>query len=319
MEYLAKILTNNDKLFYYKSSVSSHFRVGFQIMKKSIFIAFIILFNCSLFAQIKGKTVDDQNQPIPFVNIQIENENIGTTSEENGTFIIHESGRNKNLVFTAIGYNKKIVKCIENLIVTLQTSEYQLNEVVIIKRLNTKEKEIGKTDNLTASAFDNGPKIDAKFFAYLPKYSKTRFIKQVAVQTDSKIDNVSFKIHFYGVDKNGFPAKELLRKNMIVSVSKGTKKTFFNVLDLNLQMPKNGIFVAFEKLIIDKNKLEKLIIDKNNNSQKTQTTYYPFVLYNYVARDFQFTYVGGKWNKQSKTDTDQLMIYEPAINLVLSN
>ena len=74
-----------------------------------------------------------------------------------------------------------------------------------------------------------------------------------------------------------------------------------------------------EKLIIEKNKLEKSIIDKNNGTIKIQKTYYPFVLCNYVERDFQFTFSGGKWNKQSRTVADKLMIYEPAINLVLSN
>ena len=279
----------------------------------------LLILNFCVFAQIKGKITDDKNQPIPFVNIQVENENIGTTSEENGTFIINESVKNKNLVFSAIGYQKQIAKAINNLTVTLQTSEYQLDEVVIVKKFGTKEKEIGKTDNVTATAFDNGPKIDAKFFPYLLKYSKTRFIKQIAIQTDSKLENANFKIHFYGVDKNGFPADELLHKNLILSVSNGTKKTFFNILDYNLQIHKNGIFVAFEKLIIEKNKLEKSIIDKNNGTIKIQKTYYPFVLCNYVERDFQFTFSGGKWNKQSRTVADKLMIYEPAINLVLSN
>ncbi|MBC7641736.1 MAG: carboxypeptidase-like regulatory domain-containing protein, partial [Flavobacterium sp.] len=251
-------------------------------MKKSFLLIFFLAINVSLFSQMKGKVIDDKNQPIPFVNIQIENENIGTTSEENGTFIIHELDKNKNLVFSAIGYQKQIAKATNDLIVTLQTSEYQLNEVVIVKKFGTKEKEIGKTDNITATAFDNGPKIDAKFFPYLPKYSKTRFIKQIAIQTDSKLDNANFKIHLYSVDKNGFPADELLHKNLILSVSNGIKKTFFNILDYNLQIPKNGIFVAFEKLIIEKNKLEKSIIDKNNGTIKIQKTYYPFVLCNYV-------------------------------------
>ncbi|WP_310560093.1 carboxypeptidase-like regulatory domain-containing protein, partial [Flavobacterium sp.] len=98
-------------------------------MIKRIFVLIFLFMNCSLFSQIKGKVVDEKNQAIPFVNIAIENENIGTTSEENGEFIINESDKNKNLIFSALGYDKKIIKASENLQVVLKTSEIQLDEV----------------------------------------------------------------------------------------------------------------------------------------------------------------------------------------------
>ena len=81
--------------------------------------------------------------------------------------------------------------------------------------------------------------------------------------------------------------------------------------------------VGFEKLIIEKNKLEKTTTDPNTNTTQTQRTYFPFVLYNSVARDFLFAYSGGKWIKQSKQNLDnpseKTLIYEPAINLILTN
>ena len=278
-----------------------------------------LISNYLIFAQVKGKIIDGNNNPIAYVNIQVEGENLGTTSEENGEFSINIQDKNKNLVFTTIGFDKKIVKANAANLVQLTPTEYQLNEVVIVKKFGTKLKEIGKTDNVVATVLDSGPKIDAKYFEYLPKYSKTKFIKQVAIQTDSKIEIASFKIHFFAVNSDGSPGKELLQKNYIVTVGLGIKKTFYNVNDLNLQMPKNGIFVAFEKLIIEKNKLEKTIKNKDNERFSVYKNYYPFVLYNYVAKDFQYTFSGGQWIKKSSDGTDKLMIYEPAINLVLSN
>jgi hypothetical protein len=51
--------------------------------------------------------------------------------------------------------------------------------------------------------------------------------------------------------------------------------------------------------------------------------YFPYVLYNYVEREFIYTYSGGKWNKQIKADianpSDKMSVYEPAINLILTN
>jgi hypothetical protein len=39
--------------------------------------------------------------------IWVENENIGTTSEENGSFSIHVEDQNKVLIFSALGFEKK--------------------------------------------------------------------------------------------------------------------------------------------------------------------------------------------------------------------
>jgi hypothetical protein len=281
------------------------------------------LFSISLSAQIKGIVVDENDKPISYVNIAVQNENIGTTSEENGEFSINVS-EGKNLVFSALGYEKKIVKANEAQKVVLKVNALKLDEVTVApKRFETRELEIGKVKNETYQAFDNGPKIDAKFFPYITKYKKTKYIKQVSVLTDSEIEKATIKIHFYEVNTDGFPGEELLSKDFLVSVKKGVKKTFFDVTDLNLRMPKTGIFIGYEKLIIEKNKVEKTITDTNTNQTKIQKTYYPFMLYNYVQREFIFTFFGGKWNKQTKQDvnnpSDKMMVYEPAINLVLTN
>lgn len=283
---------------------------------------FFLLFSFSISAQIKGVVLDEFNKPISYVNIYVENENNSTTSEENGEFTIH-CLPNKTLIFSALGYEKTKVLASEATKVTLKSTALELNEIIIAKRFETKEIEIGKVKNETYQAFENGPRIDLKFFPYLAKYKKTKYIKQVTIFTDSQLESTSFKIHFYSVNPDGSPGEELLQKDYLVSVRKGVKKTFFNVTDLGLKMPKNGIFVGFEKLIIEKNKLEKEVLDSNSKKATTQKMYFPFVLYNYVQRDFAYQYSGGKWVKQNKQDvspsTEKMMIYEPAMNLVLTN
>jgi CarboxypepD_reg-like domain len=288
-------------------------------MRNKRLLTFILLFSISVFSQIKGKVVDTFNKPISYVNISVENENIGTTSEENGEFIIRISDKTKNLIFSAIGFEKRIIKAVDVSEVVMKQSETELKEVVIVKKFGTKIIEIGKTENGIYQAFDNGPRIDTKFFPYFSKYKKTKFIKQVTIQTDCKIENASFKLHFYAVDSQGFPSTELLTKDFIVSVEKGVKKTFFNINDLNLQMPKNGIFVGFEKLLIEKNKTEKTTFDSNSNTTKTQISFDPFVLYNSVERDFLYTFSGGKWINKNENKNTKIRIYEPAINLILTN
>lgn len=282
----------------------------------------LFLFSFSLTAQTKGIVVDEYNKPISYVNIWVEHENNSTTSEENGEFNIN-CLPNKNLLFSALGYEKKTVKAADAEKVVLKVNAFQLSEVVIAKRFETREIEIGKVKNQTYQAFENGPRIDAKFFPYFAKYKRTRYIKQVNFFTDNQLESASFKVHFFMVNSDGSPGDELLSKDFLVSVKKGVKKTFFNVTDFGLKMPKTGIFVGFEKLIIEKNKLEKEVTDSNTKKTVIQKMYFPYVLYNYVEREFIYTYSGGKWNKQTKADianpSNKMSAYEPAINLILTN
>ena len=284
----------------------------------------LIFISCSLSAQIKGVVKDSLTEkPIPYVNIWVQNENIGSTSEENGTFFINTTANGKRLIFSTLGYEKKIIKASETLEVNLKLTAYSLNEVVISKSIGTKSIEIGKTNNEIYQAFDNGPKIDTKYFPYKTSYNKTKYIKQVSIYTDSRIEEAIIKIHFYEVAPNGSPGEELLDKDFVVTVKKGTRINRFDLKEFNLKFPKKGLFVGFEKLMIENNKTEKTITDSNTNKSQTQKTYFPFVLYNYVEREFLYTFSGGKWNRQTKKGESEtsakIMINEPAITLILTN
>jgi hypothetical protein len=291
--------------------------------EKRLFLA-LILFSCFVSAQIKGVVNDSlTGKPIPFVNIWVQNENIGSTSEEDGTFFINTTEKSKKLIFSTLGYEKKIMDAADVSKVFLKPTAYLLNEVVISKSIGTKTVEIGKYKNEMYQAFDNGPKIDTKFFPYLTTYKKTKYLKQVSIYTDSRIDEASIKIHFYEVDSNGFPAGELLDKDFVVTVKKGTRINRFDLKSYNLKFPKNGLFIGFEKLMIEKNKIEKTVTDLNTKTAQIQKTYFPFVLYNYVEREFLYTFSGGQWNRKTKQDdsdpSGKMMINEPVITLILSN
>lgn len=293
------------------------------MIEKRLLLALILL-ACSVSAQIKGIVKDSlTGNPIPYVNIWVQNENIGSTSEENGTFFINTSANGKKLIFSTLGFEKKIIKASETLEVNLKPTAYSLDEVVISKSIGTKSLEIGKTTNEIYQSFDNGSKIDTKFFAYKTSYKKTRYLKKVSLYTDSRIEDAIIKIHLYNVDSNGFPSEEMLDKDFIVTVKKGTRTNWFDLTKFNLKIPKNGLFVGFEKLMIEKNKTEKTITDLNNNIVQIQKTYFPFVLYNYVEREFLYTFSGGKWNRQSNQDekglSTKMKINEPVITLILSN
>ena len=282
----------------------------------------LLLIGYFVSAQTKGVVIDESGKPIPYVNIWVENENIGTTSEENGEFSIAASA-NKNLIFSILGFEKRVLKALEASNVIMKAVSFQLDEVVVARHFETKKIEIGTINNSVLEAFDNGPRIDVKFFPYEAAYKKTKFIKKVSILTDSRIDNATVKIHFYKADANGFPGEELLTKDYIVTIQKGVVRNGFDLTDLNLKMPKTGLFIGFEKLLISKNKLEKMIVNSNTQKTSIQLIYYPLVLYNYVERDYLFTFSGGKWSRQTSDKNEgtsgKIKVYEPAINLVLTN
>jgi hypothetical protein len=69
--------------------------------------------------------------------------------------------------------------------------------------------------------------------------------------------------------------------------------------------------------MIEKNKLEVTTFDKNMNAPKTERLYFPYILYDYVERKEKFNFLGGKWRKEE--NEKKIKMYEPAINLVLTN
>ncbi|MFC7774832.1 carboxypeptidase-like regulatory domain-containing protein [Flavobacterium sp. GCM10027622] len=273
-------------------------------------------------AQIKGKVIDENNQPIPYVNILVENENIGTTSDLDGSFALGIK-EEKTLIFSILGYEKLKLKSTQATVVKMRSTTYQLGEISIVNKKETKQLEIGKTENSIRQAFENGPRFDAKFFPFLPKYTKTKYVKKVIIYTESSIEKATVKIHFYQIGDDGLPGEELLEKDYIATVKKGSRMTQFDLSSLNIIFPKKGLFVAIERLFVESNKLEKTVAASDPSKTKTQRMYYPLPFYNFVENEYTYTFLGGKWTKEFKKDENdkpvKSRVFEPAINLILTN
>ena len=289
-------------------------------MRNKIFFLLLILASIKISAQTKGVVVDSLGTPIPYVSIFVENESATTTSEENGTFSI-DALANAKLIFSALGYEKKTVLAANASKVVLKSVVFELNNVVIAKAKKPKTLEIGKVSNSILEAFDTGPKIDAKFFPFEKQYEKTKWIKKIMLFTDSPIEGATIKLHLYAVDENGFPGDEVLTQDLIVSLKKGIFRHQFDVYDLNIEVPETGIFVAFEKMRIEKNKVEKKVRDSRTGIEKTEITYAPKVLCYMVKKQFTYSYSGGRWIKKEHNEEqgESLQVYEPSLTLLLSN
>lgn len=289
---------------------------------KSVFVLF---FYCGLiFGQIRGIVVDgNTGEPVSYANIWIQNEQTGAMAEENGTFYFASAKSGNELQCTALGYETKFIKALDYTRIELMPAAINLREIVIRNIKGTRQLEIGETESSFMQAQEEGPVADIKFFPFYPKYKRTRYIKQVVINTDSRIDEALLRLRFYTVNDQCLPAEELLKKDLIVSVQKGVRKTTFNLMNYDLVMPEKGIFVAVERLKVDRNKYEKTVKDYSSGRVSLKTIYCPFLLYNSVEAEQGYTNQKGKWSRafflDEKGKKFKKTIYEPAINLILTN
>ena len=280
----------------------------------------LLLIGFYVSAQTKGVVVDESGKPIPYVNIWVENENIGTTSEVDGSFTI-EIKEEKILVFSVLGFQTRRVSSTisENVILTQQL--FQLNEVLIEKPKNSKTVIIGNSKKINFSYWSGKkPWIFAKKFDNKFIEDDLQFIKKAIIYTKSKIANASFKLRIFSIDESGFPKEDVLPSDIIVYVKKGKHTNEIDLQKYHLRIPDEGIFVAFEWLILESNKFEY----KDNENGNNQFTYEPAIIVNPVEREMTYKYINAKWIKSEKMPKFEIpfladKIIEPAINLLLTN
>jgi hypothetical protein len=143
------------------------------------------------------------------------------------------------------------------------------------------------------------------------------------VFTNSKIENATLKIKILSFDsEKQKPSKSIIEKDILYKVKKGRRKNLIDVKDYNIKIPKEGIVIGIENLIIEENKYtEKSKVLQSINKEN----YAPGVILNYVNEENTFSFLNFKWHKIQKTSFDfgnnkgKKMIMEPAINMILTN
>lgn len=219
----------------------------------------LVILACSFnsFGQISWVVVNAETlEPIPYVNIQVENVKEGFSTDLNGRFKINEV-MGDNIVFSAIGFEtyKEELKWISDT-VFLDPIAYPLEEVEILSE-DDKELEIGDIDGPKLSySYNNclGSDIIANYFPFYTQYVKTPYLKEITFWfDDQKAKDPIVNIRVYSSDKVGYPSKPLIDKNLIIEVSKHRKKHTLDLQNHYIKFPKDGLFIAIEWLALDQN------------------------------------------------------------------
>ncbi|SFW61241.1 carboxypeptidase-like regulatory domain-containing protein [Cellulophaga fucicola] len=289
----------------------------------------VLLISNFCFSQLKSVIIDSETkEKIPYVNIWVENENIGTTSNENGEFEL-EIDDTKIILFSAIGFETKKISSdsIKN-ILELKPLITELDEIIINSKKSSQELTIGefkKSKINTYFACGKQPWISAKFFAYNEKYERTPYLKKLRILTNSDVKNSKFNIRLYGVNVNGEPENYIYNENIIGIAKKGKKTTEIDLSELNIEFPNKGFFVAIEWLIIEENKHEYNYTMEGSRKKLIGTSYEPAIgTVPTETNENSWRLNQGKWRKAWKNNNKAMRKYrnkynQLAIELTLTN
>jgi hypothetical protein len=216
------------------------------------------------------------------------------------------------------------VKISDNEKVVLKEAIFKLEEVFIVKSKQTKELEIGDMQNIQHTQLSGEkPWIYAKFFNYETKYNETPFIKAIKFYSNSEIKNAKLKGRIFQ-RQDSIPTNDLIDEDIITTVKKGMRKNSIDISKYKLKMPKNGLVVGLEWLIIPENFYEFKYKHAQTKKRIVMQNYAPSLVVNFFDKRNSFQYSGGKWYWPHivKTTNDRPWdnnVMTPAINLILTN
>lgn len=252
------------------------------------------------FSQSASVIIDAMSkEKIPFVNVWIQDKNIGTTSNFNGEFQLNYSASD-TIVFSAIGYEtKKIYSDSMPNLVTLTPIVLELGEVVALGHREHLSLTIGEFKKPTINYFfscGTNPWIAARYFPNDTSYAKTRYISKLSLVTKSRLENSKFYVRLYKATEDGKPGDYLFTNPIMGVAKKGKKTTELDLTDLHLKFPEHGLFVAIEWLIIEENKYEFTYTKNGSNKKFVGVSYEPKIgVIPSETAENSWIYIQGKW------------------------
>ncbi|GGK74621.1 carboxypeptidase-like regulatory domain-containing protein [Rufibacter glacialis] len=295
-------------------------------MKQTVLLFIFQILAGWAFAQVKGVITDKAtNKPVAFANIWVENENLGTTSSEKGEFAFTAPGlTGKTLIISCLGYEKtRVTIPAGTLKIGLAPSAVALKEVTVKKSAKRSKLVVNKLDGNTHYSFgSNGtPWIVAQYIPYQPSYAATPFLDAVSLVTLSNLKNASFKLHLLRVGKNGEPDQSLLSTPLLGLARKGINTTTLDVSQHDLQIPEQGLFIAFEWLILKQNRHEAEDPETGAKEGSARVSYEPSI--RSYGPDHKspngWIYHQGKWISTNQREGDAVTSATPHFQLTLSN
>lgn len=259
--------------------------------------------------EIKGIILNSENKkPIPYANIGVIESQKGTSSHKDGIFslTLDEKDLKYRIHISCLNYRDTIIDIRllnhnKTNVISLTPVEYDIPEVII--RPSTKITEI-VVNKLVRRKIHGGllcnniPIIHARHFPYSDKYEAIDKVKtiQICFRKHDVPKETIFQIRIYEMDTiSKTPGKDLLLKPLIVTAKRGKINTY-NIEELGIRIPKEGIFIGVEWLIIPENHYISEVTYQNRKTHKMEQ-YGPKLGAHYNLTSSTWRYWAGKWEK----------------------
>lgn len=295
------------------------------------FLLLVIIVHGEQPITIKGRILDAQTrEPIPYANIAIVEVQKGTTSLGNGLFalIVDRVDIKGNLNISCLNYADRIIPLSsfvedKELDILLEPILYDIPEVVIKpqKKISLVVNKLKKSDIRGGLPCNGTPLMYARFFEYNKNDASVNHLSSVQIfsQKWQQKEVSKVRLRFFSVDtisKN--PSEDIVHEEIIVSLKKG-KINDIDLRNYNITMPKEGVFVAVEWLIIPENEYVWISADANNKTKK-QIEYGPILGANYRKESKTWKYWAGKWSHDKiSVIVIEGVVFDAAISITLTN
>ena len=176
---------------------------------------------------ITGTVLDkDTNEPLAYVNIGIENSNLGTVSDENGNFELKISSTNDLLVFSYLGYQSEqlaISLVQEHSQIFLKPSPINIDEINIVSTNFDKELILGvRNENGRGRSVGFGNAQLGTELGALIEIKKETLIKSANfVLNHAKGDSLLLRLNIYNYE-NGKIGDKVLQENIYIKEKQRT-------------------------------------------------------------------------------------------------
>lgn len=216
-----------------------------------------MLASLSVHAQmtVRGRVLDaETGKGVPFVNIGLFEKNIGTLSDEDGSFelIIPAGNNGDSLLFSSIGYKRtgmslQTWRTSTPVIVPMKPSRILLQDVTVKSR-RYKHARLGwmggKDGVIPLDTIQGGGTVAL----LLESPSSTNFVDklQVRLMFNSK-DTLKFRLHFFAYDSiRDAPGAELLQDEVMLTEQKRFGWLRYTLVSKDIRINARRFFVGFE-------------------------------------------------------------------------
>lgn len=224
-------------------------------MKYFVYIIFISLFSLNGHFSLCQKNIiiyNENMEPIPYVNVSMKNKGIGIHSNKNGEIAVDSRSYKGKFVFSKAGYQDTAIIIDAN-----------LNKIVLKNALIHSDdfgqidgKRVFKLGEVHGEKYgvhtnSGKPEIYLKYFN--SKEGVGYVIDNLKFKTTSDKKNAKVLIRLYAANNKLKPGNYLYEKAIEVDVKIGERINKIDLSELNLRMPKYGLYVGLETLIIPEN------------------------------------------------------------------